>query len=197
MTKHDFGVYECNDSCKCSSKCLNRVMGNGVKVQLQIFATTRKGWGVRGLHFIPKGTFVCAYNGQILNDDQANQVLKDHYLAALDYIEVAIDSLGGVEKNSAAGGKQSKTKEAVPLNRKLFFFFFTLNFLFMSYLLLSVAVNRLQMFGQEHPYVVDGSRYTNVGRLFNHSCSPNMFIQNVFLETQDLRFSHLAFFTAG
>lgn len=93
-------------------------MGNGIKVQLQIFATTRKGWGVRALHFIPKGTFVCAYNGQILNDDQANMVVKDHFLAALDHIEVAIDSAREAEKNS--GSKQSRN-EAVPLNRKLLF----------------------------------------------------------------------------
>ncbi len=52
------------------------------------------------------------------------------------------------------------------------------------------------MFGQARPHVVDGSRYTNVGRFFNHSCAPNMFIQNVFLETHDLRFSHLAYFTS-
>lgn len=86
-----FGIFECNQRCKCSAKCHNRVMQNGMKCQLQVFATQRKGWGVRALHFIPKGTFVCAYSGQILTDEEANKAAVDHFLAGLDHIEVALD----------------------------------------------------------------------------------------------------------
>ena len=36
----------------------------------------------------------------------------------------------------------------------------------------------------------------NVSRFYNHSCSPNVFVQNVFLESWDVRFPWVAFFTA-
>ncbi|PIK47036.1 SET domain, bifurcated 1a [Apostichopus japonicus] len=34
------------------------------------------------------------------------------------------------------------------------------------------------------------------GKVFNHSCSPNLFVQNVFVDTHDLRFPWVAFFAA-
>ena len=51
------------------------------------------------------------------------------------------------------------------------------------------------MFGEQYPYDIDGSRFSNLGRLFNHSCNPNVFTQNVFISTHDLRFSEICFFT--
>ena len=35
----------------------------------------------------------------------------------------------------------------------------------------------------------------NVSRFYNHSCSPNVFVQNVFIETWNVRFPWVAFFT--
>lgn len=61
------GIYECNALCRCGPACRNRVVQHGVKVRLQLFLTDGKGWGVRCLDDIPKGTFVCAYNGEILS----------------------------------------------------------------------------------------------------------------------------------
>jgi hypothetical protein len=37
----------------------------------------------------------------------------------------------------------------------------------------------------------------NISRFYNHSCSPNVFVQNVFIETWDVRFPWVAFFTAS
>lgn len=45
-----------------------------------------------------------------------------------------------------------------------------------------------------HDYTLDARVKGNVGRFFNHSCDPNMFVQNVFIETHDLRFPNVAFF---
>lgn len=50
-------------------------------------------------------------------------------------------------------------------------------------------------FPDEDPYVLDAQVCGNIGRFFNHSCDPNMFIQNVFIDTHDLRLPHVAFFT--
>ncbi|XP_022793783.1 histone-lysine N-methyltransferase SETDB1-like [Stylophora pistillata] len=62
----------------------------------------------------------------------------------------------------------------------------------------SVSSKRLStrvMFGEEHCYVIDAKGYGNCGRYLNHSCSPNLFVQNVFVDTHDLRFPWVAFFT--
>jgi hypothetical protein len=45
-------------------------------------------------------------------------------------------------------------------------------------------------------YIMDAKTCGNIGRYFNHSCSPNMFVQNVFVDTYDLRFPWIAFFAA-
>lgn len=47
-----------------------------------------------------------------------------------------------------------------------------------------------------HDYTLDSRRVGNVGRFFNHSCDPNSFVQNVFIETHDLRFPIVAFFAS-
>ncbi|GAB0089872.1 Histone-lysine N-methyltransferase eggless [Sergentomyia squamirostris] len=52
-----------------------------------------------------------------------------------------------------------------------------------------------RMFGKnEDVYVMDAKIMGNVGRYFNHSCSPNLFVQNVFVDTHDLRFPWVSFF---
>lgn len=47
---------------------------------------------------------------------------------------------------------------------------------------------------ETHDYTLDARMQGNVGRFFNHSCDPNAYVQNVFLETHDLRFPIVAFF---
>lgn len=45
-------------------------------------------------------------------------------------------------------------------------------------------------------FVMDAHLKGNVSRFYNHSCSPNVFVQNVFIESWDVRFPRVAFFTA-
>ena len=35
----------------------------------------------------------------------------------------------------------------------------------------------------------------NIGRYLNHSCNPNVFVQNCFVDTHDLRFPWVGFFS--
>ncbi|KAK2184505.1 hypothetical protein NP493_262g01000 [Ridgeia piscesae] len=51
-------------------------------------------------------------------------------------------------------------------------------------------------FGEEFSYVMDAKSMGNLGRYLNHSCTPNVFVQNVFVDTHDLRFPWIAFFAA-
>jgi histone-lysine N-methyltransferase SETDB1 len=88
--KLNTGIFECNPKCKCDCRCTNRVVQNGIIIRLQLFKTANKGWGLRCLDDIPKGTFICTYAGHILTDelsDTRGQELGDEYFAELDFVE--------------------------------------------------------------------------------------------------------------
>ncbi|XP_006879566.1 PREDICTED: histone-lysine N-methyltransferase SETDB2 [Elephantulus edwardii] len=62
------GIYECSLLCKCNRQmCQNRVVQHGPQVRLQVFKTEKKGWGVRCLDDIDRGTFICIYSGRLLS----------------------------------------------------------------------------------------------------------------------------------
>ncbi|XP_022132629.1 histone-lysine N-methyltransferase SUVR5 isoform X2 [Momordica charantia] len=71
-------VYECNERCSCSRTCPNRVLQNGVQVKLEVFMTETKGWAVRAGEPILRGTFVCEYIGEVLDEQEANR-RRDRY----------------------------------------------------------------------------------------------------------------------
>lgn len=43
--------------------CINRLVQHGLQVRLQLFKTQNKGWGIRCLDDVAKGSFVCIYAG--------------------------------------------------------------------------------------------------------------------------------------
>ncbi|XP_014672681.1 PREDICTED: histone-lysine N-methyltransferase SUV39H2-like [Priapulus caudatus] len=59
-------VYECNKRCRCGPECPNRVVQKGPTCKLCIFRTeNNRGWGVKTLQRIRKGTFVMEYVGEV------------------------------------------------------------------------------------------------------------------------------------
>lgn len=98
------GIYECNANCKCKASCLNRVVQQPLQMKLQVFKTGNRGWGLRCLNDIPKGSFVCCYAGNLLTEQDANEAggdLGDEYFAELDYIEVVESIKEGYEPDVA------------------------------------------------------------------------------------------------
>ncbi|KAH0621781.1 hypothetical protein JD844_023408 [Phrynosoma platyrhinos] len=72
------GIYECSLLCSCDkSMCQNRLVQHGLQVRLQVFNAEKKGWGVRCLDDIDKGTFVCTYSGRLMSRDESRQVKDD------------------------------------------------------------------------------------------------------------------------
>ncbi|CAN0897650.1 Probable inactive histone-lysine N-methyltransferase SUVR2 [Linum grandiflorum] len=60
-------IKECWRKCGCHKNCGNRVVQRGIRRKLQVFFTSDgKGWGLRTLEKLPKGSFVCEYIGEIL-----------------------------------------------------------------------------------------------------------------------------------
>ncbi|KAM4128182.1 hypothetical protein ACJW30_02G147400 [Castanea mollissima] len=48
----------------------------------------------------------------------------------------------------------------------------------------------------ESGFTIDAAQYANVGRFVNHSCSPNMYAQNLLYDHEDKRVPHIMFFSA-
>ncbi|XP_017030528.1 uncharacterized protein G9a [Drosophila kikkawai] len=80
-------IFECNDVCGCNQlSCKNRVVQNGTRTPLQIVECEEqaKGWGVKALANVPKGTFVASYTGEILTALEADRRTDDSYYFDLD-----------------------------------------------------------------------------------------------------------------
>lgn len=68
-------IYECNKRCRCNPQmCTNRLVQHGLQVRLQLFKTQNKGWGIRCLDDVAKGSFVCIYAGEADQDVAVNTV---------------------------------------------------------------------------------------------------------------------------
>ncbi|XP_028911602.1 histone-lysine N-methyltransferase SETDB1 isoform X1 [Ornithorhynchus anatinus] len=105
------GVYECNKRCRCDpNMCTNRLVQHGLQVRLQLFKTQNKGWGIRCLDDIARGSFVCIYAGKILTDDFADKEgleMGDEYFANLDHIESVENFKEGYESDAAGSSDSS------------------------------------------------------------------------------------------
>ncbi|XP_012253973.2 histone-lysine N-methyltransferase EHMT1 isoform X2 [Athalia rosae] len=78
-------LFECNQACDCNRiTCNNRVVQHGLTQRFQLFRTKGKGWGLRTLRYILKGTYVCEYVGEIISDSEADHREDDSYLFDLD-----------------------------------------------------------------------------------------------------------------
>ncbi|KZC10249.1 Histone-lysine N-methyltransferase SUV39H2, partial [Dufourea novaeangliae] len=87
-------IYECNKRCKCDMNCINRVVQRGTKMKFCIFRTANgRGWGVKTLQSIRKGSFVTQYVGEVITSEEAEKRGKEYdaagrtYLFDLDYNE--------------------------------------------------------------------------------------------------------------
>uniref|UniRef100_A0A0K2T695 Histone-lysine N-methyltransferase eggless n=1 Tax=Lepeophtheirus salmonis TaxID=72036 RepID=A0A0K2T695_LEPSM len=269
------GIYECNSKCKCSKTCGNRVAQNPLRCKLQVFKTERRGWGIRTLHDIPQGGFVCVYVGNLYDNEEANKLgqdFGDEYFAELDMIEAVERRKEGYEsdcgEDDEAENKENpeaisdfsgsnddevsvdddeiehldderdttvKLKNVVPDfpktdrpmrslrkktkvrgdteeitvdeneinttadqngNRERAVLGFDASVVETSPKPKYVSTRKY--FGKnEDVYIMDAKTIGNVGRYLNHSCNPNIFVQNCFVDTHDLRYPWIAFFASS
>lgn len=83
----NFGIYECFEDCECSLICSNRLVQFGPRKNLKILKFPEKGLGLITETFIPKGSFICEYAGEILTKSEAikrNQ--ENDELGKMNYI---------------------------------------------------------------------------------------------------------------
>ncbi|KAK8451081.1 hypothetical protein SEVIR_6G142800v4 [Setaria viridis] len=155
-------IFECGPSCKCPRSCQNRVSQHGTKIPLEVFRTTKTGWGVRSLSSISSGSFICEYVGELLYGKEADERRNSDYLFDLglkcgdeNLCNGLISTVSGLNSSSSC----SQTMEDVG-------------------------------------FTIDAAEYGNIGRFINHSCSPNLYTQNVLWDHDDKRMTHIMFFAA-
>lgn len=78
-------IYECNIGCKCKQDCKNRVIQRGPDLKLVLFKTNNRGWGVKTLRTIKKGTFIGVYSGELITTEDSCQRKDDTYLFNLSF----------------------------------------------------------------------------------------------------------------
>ncbi|CAF0734497.1 unnamed protein product [Brachionus calyciflorus] len=267
MDSVNTGIFECNSNCKCDCRCSNRVVQNGISVRLQLFKTNSKGWGLRCLDDIPKGTFICNYSGELITEDMSDirgREFGDEYFAELDFVDylkqfkpdssqephenermesdfndqfnpksrrnnqrsrdyqrpkqqqhqkkaLGLNETDYIVLDSDEDEQDRNTISDVPASKKEVDYnrsralsrqqkdkrvatFIDSNRFF---------TNRNNIFFWENYmrdssiFIMDAKKQGNIGRYFNHSCAPNIFVQNVFVDTYDLRFPWIAFFTSN
>ena len=66
-------IFECNSCCSCNIECVNRVVQKGITTKLQIYLSPVKGLGLRTLEYVPRGTFVMEYVGEIIPFSEAKR----------------------------------------------------------------------------------------------------------------------------
>eukprot|EP00924_Labyrinthula_sp_SR-Ha-C_P014823 augustus_masked-scaffold_43-processed-gene-1.8-mRNA-1 protein AED:1.00 eAED:1.00 QI:0/-1/0/0/-1/1/1/0/550 len=66
-----YPIRECSHLCNCSDDCVNRTSQRQFEVELEIFKTENKGFGVRSPNWIPCGTFIIGYFGELMTDSFA------------------------------------------------------------------------------------------------------------------------------
>ncbi|TKR77215.1 hypothetical protein L596_018228 [Steinernema carpocapsae] len=182
------GIFECNDNCKChrnresKKKCLNTVVQLDMKFPLQLFRTPECGWGVRTTVDIPKGAFIANYCGDIYTDAEIEaHPMPDDYYADLDLVDSVENEkrkqgidLIGLDENEVPHKRKRSTKNDAG----------KVKFSFDDYF----------KEGGDHLFIVDAMKRGNIGKFFNHSCNPNMFVQHVLVDTHDIRLPWVSFF---
>ncbi|NXY92032.1 SETMR methyltransferase, partial [Alcedo cyanopectus] len=86
-------VFECNALCSCGDSCHNRLVQRGLQLPLQVFQTEKKGWGLRALEPVAKGTFVCEYAGEVLGYQEARRRIQAQTAKDSNYILVVREHL--------------------------------------------------------------------------------------------------------
>ncbi|XP_022005669.1 histone-lysine N-methyltransferase SUVR4 isoform X2 [Helianthus annuus] len=91
-------IKECWRKCGCTMNCGNRVVQRGPTCKLQVFSTEDKGWAVRSTQYLPKGSFICEYVGEILTNTELYERNKQSQVNERHTYPVLLDADWGSEQ---------------------------------------------------------------------------------------------------
>ncbi|KAM6180235.1 histone-lysine N-methyltransferase SETDB2 [Erethizon dorsatum] len=195
------GIYECSLLCKCNRQmCQNRVVQHGPQVRLQVFKTEKKGWGVRCLDDIDRGTFVCIYSGRLLNranpekpnvideNGKEENTMKNIFSKKRKIEVVYSDCEAQVIPLELETHPRSAKTEDCPLK-------FSNNPEEPVMEMNCNSISRIHYHSVIRSPKSKTAIFQQNGKKM-HSCCPNLLVQYVFVETHDRNFPLVAFFTS-
>ncbi|CAM9560386.1 unnamed protein product, partial [Phaeothamnion confervicola] len=138
-------VMECGPRCGCGEDCRFRRAQKPITRRLQVARRPATGWGVLAGEELPAGAFVCTYVGRYCAGRAASA-------AAAAGAGIRTGNGGGIGSSRELGDGGGAAAAAVSLN----------------------YVVEVVRGAKEVAFGVDSTVTSNVGRLFNHSCDPNM-----------------------
>lgn len=158
-------IYECSSRCSCPPYCWNRVSQHGLRTQLEVFRSKQTGWGVRALDFIRAGSFVCEFTGIVQTETMGNSSKENNY------------------SNNNGGGS---TLFPHRFSNRWFEWGDIPGVQHVRSMLPGLPPLR---------FSIDVSRGRNVGCYLSHnSVSPNLFVEFVLYDHDDVRYPHLMVF---
>ncbi|KAH7619306.1 putative Histone-lysine N-methyltransferase, H3 lysine-9 specific SUVH3 [Nannochloris sp. 'desiccata'] len=149
-------------ACSSSQCAGNRVVTNGINLPLEIFRTVGRGWGVRCMQTLHPGQLIATYEGELVTNAEA-ELRKDNqsYLFDLDhFLIIKADPTTTPQEHAALPPVPASAIRTTSCNDR------------------NSAIDFLE--SPEAPHLVlDAKTRGNIGRFFNHSCSPNVMVQPV------------------
>jgi histone-lysine N-methyltransferase SUV39H len=86
-----YPIYECNIRCRCGPECSNRVVQNGRKHRVCIFRTNNgRGWGVKAMQKIKKGSFVMEYVGEVSVSGANHDLVLELLVSVVSFFVVCL-----------------------------------------------------------------------------------------------------------
>lgn len=95
-------VWECGPNCQCPPSCAYRVIGQGRKVGVEVFRTEDRGWGVRSTQYIPYGTFLGRYVGEIITQKELERRCERYGIRGTSYL---FELIGSTTSTASSKGK--------------------------------------------------------------------------------------------
>lgn len=73
-------VIECGDLCECGPSCINRLSQKPKTAPICLFKTKNRGWGIKTMSSIAKGTLIIEYVGELIGQSEANSRSETAFL---------------------------------------------------------------------------------------------------------------------
>ncbi|ODM99256.1 Histone-lysine N-methyltransferase SUV39H2 [Orchesella cincta] len=167
-------IYECNSKCSCGPECLNRVVQDGKSDhKLCIFRTSNgRGWGLKTLKVETRSIEWCCL---LVYSDLILQTIFGYLFLILQLIKrgTFVTLYVGEVIQSDEAERRGKDYDEAGCT-----YLFDLDFIDQD----------------NYPYSVDSTKYGNVARFINHSCSPNLGVYAVYVDCINPNLPKLAMF---
>lgn len=99
----DRRIIECSEGCDCDANCPSKVVQRGRQIPIVLFRTEFAGWSVRAATFIPEGTFVMTYIGEVIEKQEEGRRGDDAaYMYSVNTVDNSIFTVDSLHQGNEA-----------------------------------------------------------------------------------------------